>query len=66
MGHHSILLPMRTVWDGAGSEVGNRDRQPGQEREVPDGDGTARAAFSCPALQGTVGSQARTSEAKNG
>lgn len=50
LGHHSILLPMRTGWDGDGSEVGNRERQPGWEREVPDGDGTARAAFSCPAL----------------
>lgn len=57
----TILLPMRRAWDGDGSEVGDRDRLPGWEREVP---GTARAAFSRPALQGTVGSQARTSEAK--
>lgn len=63
---HSIVLPVRTGWHGDGSEAGHRDRQPGWEREVPDGDGTARAAFSAPALQGTGGSQARTSEAKNG
>lgn len=38
----------------------------GGEREVPDDNSTAGAAFSCPALQGTEGNQARASEAKNG
>lgn len=66
LGHHSILLHMSTVWDGGGGEDGYRDRQPGEEREVPDDNGTAGAAFSCPALQGTEGNQARASEAKNG
>lgn len=66
LGHHSILLHTSTVWDGGGGEDGYRDRQPGGEREVPDDNSTAGAAFSCPALQGTEGNQARASEAKNG